>query len=336
MKAYIKGLNVCPHRRQNLLHHKCFLEKNGHEVVSDPRKSEIILIWTCGFRKDVIANSISELNRYRRKYMSEVIALGCLPDINRKLLENKFKGIIIPWKEEGRLLEEFFHTDPGSFAASSPVFCENAICQDAAEYRSRHPDADVLFADQFFKLMISQGCPYNCAFCTEKLAFPPYKSISKDALVEACRIPVGKQGQHRIILIADCLGKYGSDIGSSLPQLIKRLHSEYPQAVYALQNLHPKNYLDFYDDMIQFLKHGWIMHLNLPIQSASDKILYAMNRQYTRKGLDKVVGSLIDLNFRSFDTDIIVGFPGETKDDFMETVFFVKQYKPTYASISKY
>jgi tRNA A37 methylthiotransferase MiaB len=160
--------------------------------------------------------------------------------------------------------------------------------------------------------------------------------MREDKLVEACRIPVQHQGQHRIILIADCLGKYGSDTGSSLPQLIRRLHSEYPQTVYALQNFHPKNFLDFYEDMKQFLKDGWLAHINLPIQSASDKIISAMNRQYTRKDLDKVFGMLTNINFRTFDTHIIVGFPGETDSDFMETVNFLRKYKPAYALVSKY
>jgi len=336
MKVYIKGLNACPLRRQNLLHHKLFLEKNGHEVVPEPRDSDVILVWTCGFRKDVIENSICELNRYQTEHPGEVIALGCLPDIDRKLLEGRFKGIIVPWREEGKFFEEYFGMGASSFAASSPVFHENAICSDATEYRRFHPDADVVFADQFFKLLISQGCPYECTYCTERLAFPPYKSVSEDELVETCRIPVEQQGQHRIILIADCLGQYGIDIGSSLPQLIRHLHSEYPQTVYALQSFHPRNFLDFYEDMKQFLKDGWIVHINLPVQSASDKILSAMKRQYTKKDLDEVFGLLINMNFRAFDTHIIVGSPGETESDFMETVDFLRKYRPTYALVSKY
>ena len=335
MKVYIKGLNVCAPRRQNLLHHKNFLEKHGHEIVYDPHESDVILVWTCGYRKDVIENSITQLNRYREEYPGEIIAIGCLPDIDKELLEDKFKGIIVPWKKEGDFLEKYFHTDAGAFAAASPVFYEAAVCSDAAEYRRLHPDSDVIFADQFFKLAISQGCPYECTYCTEKLAFPPFRSVSEDELVEACRIPV-QQGQNRIMLIADCLGEYGRDIGSSLPQLIRRLRAEYPQTVYALQNFHAKNFLDFYEDYEQFLKDSWLAHINLPIQSASDRVLMAMKRQYTRKDLDKVFGLMASLNFRHFDTHIIVGFPGETDEDFVETLDFLKKYKPTYALVSKY
>ncbi len=336
MKVYIKGLNICALRRQSLLHYRCFLKSTGHEVVSNPYDSDVILVWTCGYRKDVVDNSISELKRSSREYPGEVISLGCLPDIDRKLLEGSFKGKIIPWKKEGKFLDEYFGAPAGSFDKYSPVYYENAICTDASEYRELHPEEDVIFADQFFKLLISQGCPYNCVYCTEKLAFPPYKSVSEDELVEVCRVPIEQQGQRRIILLGDCLGMYGIDTGSSLPQLIRRLRCEYPQTVYALQNYHPKNFLDFYDDMKQFIEDGWLIHINLPIQSASDRILAAMKRQYNRKDLDKVFGLMIDLNFRAFDTHIIVGFPSETESDFMETIDFLRVYKPAYALVSKY
>lgn len=336
MKVFIKGLNVCVHRRQNLLHHKVFLEKYGHDLVKNARDADVILVWGCGFREDVVENTINELDRYKKEYKGEVVALGCLPDIDRKQLQKRFDGRIVAWKKEGEFFEEYFNAPKGSFKAATPVFHENALCKDAAEYRRLHPDEDALFADEFFKLMISQGCPYECTYCTEKLAFPPVRSVSEDDLVEACRIPVEQQGQNKIILIGDCLGQYGSDINSSLPQLIRRLHSEYPQTVYALQNFHPIDFLRYYDDIKQFIKDKWLIHINLPVQSASDKILTKMKRQYNQKDLDKVFGLLQEMNFKSFDTHIIVGFPSETEKDFMETVQFLKRYTPKYALVSKY
>ncbi|MHB8130901.1 MAG: radical SAM protein [Mobilitalea sp.] len=336
MKVYIKGLNICPHRRKNLLHYKLFLEKNSHEVVPVLADSDTILVWTCGFRKDVIENSIFELLKYRDNYKGKVIAVGCLPDIDRVLLENRFKGIIVPWKKEAKFFEEYFSAPVGSFAACTPVFCENTICPDAAEYRRLNSEADAVFHDQFFKVLISEGCPLECTYCTEKLAYPPFRSVKEDDLVKACRQAVEKNGEKRIMLIADCLGRYGSDISSSLPILIRRLHSACPDTVYAFNNFHPKHFLNFYEDMKQFLSDGWIAHINLPIQSASDKIISAMNRQYTREELDKVFGLFKETNFKFFDTHIIVGFPGETDEDFMETIDFLRQYKPAYALVSKY
>ncbi len=336
MEVHIKGLNICAPRRQNLLHYKCFLERVGHTLVDDPLHAKVVLVWTCGFRDDVIGNSVNELNRSQREYPGEVIALGCLPDINRQLLQSRFDGRIVSWKTEGPFFEEYFGASPGTYDDSWPIFHENCICKDASEHRRLHPDADVIFADQFFKLIVSQGCPYNCSYCTEKLAFPAFQSQPEERLLEACRRAVQEQGQQRIMLIADCLGQYGIDIDSSLPQLIKRLKKTYPQTQYALQNFHPKNFLDFYDDMKRFIEDGWLVHINLPVQSGSDAILKAMRRQYSRSDLDLVFGLMRDLAFNDVDTHIIVGFPGESDADFEATLDLLRRYRPRYALVSKY
>ncbi len=336
MKVHIKGLNVCPLRKQNLLHYQNFLEQQGHSLDGDPTQSDVIMVWTCGFRSDVIENSISELNEYQAQYRGEVIAVGCLPDIDRKRLDQEFGGTFFPWKQQAGLLERYFGAPEGSFAKASPVLHENAVCVDAGEYRRANPDADVGFSDQFFKLLIGQGCPYDCAYCTEKLAFPPYSSVSIDDLLDACRVPVLEQGQRDIILLSDCLGRYGIDTDSSLPELIRSLHAEFPQTTYILSNLHPSDFLTFREDFREFIKAGWIKHLNLPFQSGSSRVLARMNRGYTRADLEDMFTMLRELNFERYDTHLIAGFPGETEEDFLATVDLMETYRPRYALVSKY
>jgi len=88
--------------------------------------------------------------------------------------------------------------------------------------------------------------------------------------------------------------------------------------------------------MAEFLDHKWIAHITMPIQSASNRILSAMGRGYTKEDLDKAFGLLVDMGFKAFDTHIIVGFPGETDVDFQMTIEFLKRYRPTYSLVSKY
>ncbi|NLF24110.1 MAG: radical SAM protein [Deltaproteobacteria bacterium] len=336
MKVFIKGLNVCPHRRQNLLHFQCFIKATDHELTDNPAESDVILAWTCGFRQDVIDNSISQLVELQKTYSAEVIALGCLPDIDRAQLTEKFSGRVIPWKREGPALEAYFQSQPGTYEKSCPILSEEATCVDAAKYREEHPGKDALFADQFFKLMITQGCPYRCSYCTELLAFPPFKSFPIEDLVSKCQGRVGKPGQNSMILIGDCLGQYGRDIGTSLPELIRALKKAFPTVTFALQNYHPIDLIRQFPEIKSFIQDGWIAHLNLPVQSGSDRILKAMQRQYTRADLDRLFGWLRELEFRRYDTHIIVGFPGETDECFQETVDFLRTNKPTYALVSMY
>ena len=153
MNVFIKGLNSCAMRKQNLLRYREFLEKNGHSIVERPEESDIILIWTCAFRGDVAENSLVELERYANEYDATVIAAGCLPDISPDELHARFKGRVIAWNGEAEALERVFGAVGAPFLESDPVLVEAAVCRDAADYRRVHKDADVTFHDQFSRCL---------------------------------------------------------------------------------------------------------------------------------------------------------------------------------------
>jgi len=326
-QVFIKGLNSCPMRRQKLQQYRHFLTANGHEIVDNPRNSDVILLWTCAFRGDYRDNSISEIQRYQREYGSELIVAGCLPDIAPELLKENFPGRVINWRDDEEKMK--FFGRKAELSQVPLIYTEKKLCDDASKYRKEN-DKDATFQDQFLKLVVSEGCGFKCTYCSERLAFPPFHSFPEDELVEACRRAVEETGQLEVILLADNLGAYGSDISSSLPQLIHKLKGIHPDLKLALSNLNPAYFIKYYDDMVGFLHNGDIRHLNLPIQSASASILKSMNRPYTRDDIDKSFGLLNSIGFTEFDTHIIVGFPGETEEDFEETVQFILRHRPRY------
>jgi len=323
-------------RRQNLEHYREFLTRNGHQVADCPEDSDILLVWTCAFRGDVMENSLSALEEYNRTHDAEVVAIGCMPDIAPVITQERFSGRIIPWRQEAEELERIFGPVTTRFHDLWPVLAEPAICEDAAAYRRQSPDADVTFHDQFIKLLICEGCPYECAYCTERLAFPPFRSFPPEQLEEALARVVRETGQTTAILLADCLGEYGRDIGTDLPELIQRLRCIHPRMMFALNNLHPKNSLDYLAEIETLIQSGCVRHLNLPIQSASDHVLARMNRCYTRADMERLFGMLHENRFTEFDTHLIVGFPGETEPDFDETVQFVLDYRLKYVLLSRF
>lgn len=337
MKVYVRGFNSCTTRRGNLCHYRNFLLGAGHKLTESLEDAEVVLLWTCGFRGDVLENSLRKLKEIQADHPgATVIAAGCIPDIDRRRLQESFSGLIIPWKEEARELEAFFHAPQGSFARSEGVFCEGAVCQDASAYRQLHPEADVVFHDQFFKLLISEGCPYNCTYCTEKLAFPPYRSFPSTDLVEACRLAYAKQPFPVIMFIADCLGEYGSEFGGSLQGLMAQLRAVLGPIRFALNNLHPLHLIQSFASYLEVIRNRWIEHINLPIQSASSHILELMDRQYRQQDLEELFTALREVGFTRFDTHLIVGFPGETNEDFNCTLEFMARHKPKYALISRF
>lgn len=336
MKIFIKGLNSCVMRKFELQLYRSFLIANGHEIVNSPLSSDAILLWTCGFRGDIRDNCIAEIKRYQKEFKAKLIVAGCLPDIEPELIRECFNGQVINWRDDKKKIEELFGCNKLRFQDLPYIFVEENLCDDVAKYRRENPDKDATFHDRFIKLLVSEGCNYKCSYCSERLAFPPYRSFPEDALFESCRSMVKKSACHRVILLSDSLGDYGSDIDTNLPRLMRRLKKIHHDLKFALNNLNPEGFLRFYEDMIEFLKNGDILHLNLPIQSASDKILRLMNRSYGRNDIFKVFGLLNEIGFKEFDTHIIIGFPGETEQGFQETIEFILKHKPKYVLASSF
>jgi tRNA A37 methylthiotransferase MiaB len=336
MKVFIKGLNSCAMRRGKTEQYRQYVMANGHQVVTDPAESNYAILWTCAFRADVRDNSLREIERYQREYPhTQVIAAGCLPDIDRDRLHKVLAGIEAPWRSESSVLEPIFGATP-ALASLSPAYAEEKICDDAARYRAQNPDKDVQFHDQFIKLVISEGCNYRCAYCSERLMFPGYRSFPLPELVARARSLIESQKAYNIVLLADSLGEYGKDVGTSLIDLIDALRMIDVRVRVALNNINPADIVRLFDPLFARIDSGVICHLNIPIQSASDRVLALMNRTYTKAELDRILGTCARHGFTAFDTHLIVGFPGEAQGDVEETIAFLEKHRPRYVLLSRY
>ncbi|MDP8245321.1 MAG: radical SAM protein [Candidatus Hinthialibacter antarcticus] len=335
MKVFVKGLNSCGMRRTNVQRYLNFIEANGHELVTHPDCSDVVLLWTCAFRGDFRDNSMSEIRRYLNEYSAELIVVGCLPDIDRELLVNEYPGRFIAWRSDEEPMESFFGS-ASRLRDTQIDYGEEPLCDDVEKFKKENPTKDATFVDQFIKLFVAEGCDFQCTYCAEILAFPPFRSFPVDDLKNACRKRVQKSGSTKVMLLGDCIGDYGKDIGYTLPRLIQSLREDDSRLTFGLQGFNPSNFLSFFDEMERMLRAGDIFHMQLPIQSASDSVLKNMKRTYTRDGLVKIFELLKELNYNAIDTHLLIGFPGETEEDFQKTLDFVLYYKPRYVLVSKY
>lgn len=336
MKVFVKGLNSCGMRKTNVERYQDFIRSNGHELVQDPRESDVVLLWTCAFRGDFRDNSLSEIRRYLKEYRGELIVAGCLPDIDHELLKKEFSGRVLHWKNDEAKLEEFFGSPKKKFSEVPRKMGERPLTDDIDRFRRENPGKDVSFVEQFIKLFIAEGCRFECSYCAEILAFPPYHSFPEDQIVAECKKLVAETGRYDVMLLADSVGDYGCDIGTTLPNLIRKLKAVDPKLRIALQGYNPAHFIRYFDEMKEFLEKGWIRHMQLPIQSASPKILKLMNRPYVREDLDRIFSFLNQLGFKEFDTHLIIGFPGETEEDLAETLSFILRHRPKYVLASGY
>ncbi|MBI4806792.1 MAG: radical SAM protein [Desulfovibrio sp.] len=334
MRVYIKGLNTCVMRKQKVLQYMAYITANGHMLVNSPEEADYSIIWTCSFRQDVRDNSLSEIQRYVNGYDTEVIVAGCMPDIDPEFLADGFDGKIVNWKDDALKLEAIFG-DKIKLDDMSSIFIEPKLYDDVAAYKKSNPQAEATFYDQFIKLLISEGCNYSCTYCSERLMFPKFKSFSMDSLFKKCELMVNETGFTKVALFADSLGEYGKDIGTDFPSLLRRLRKIHRELQFVLFNFNPTHFISFFDEMKELFEENSFFHLNLPIQSASDRILQLMQRPYSRIDIDRIYSFLNDIKFVEFDTHIIVGFPGETEEEFQETVNFVSRHCPKYVLLSK-
>lgn len=335
MKVAIKRFNSCVMRRQKLQQYEEVLAEAGHEVVSDHKDSDAVIIWTCAFRNDFKDACLDAVKQVRDEATGKVYAGGCMPDIDPDKLA-EIPGVeLMVWRDDREffadkfcpeeVLDEYWHAHG-----------ENRLCEDTAKFREENPTKDATFHDQFVKMVICEGCGYSCAYCSERLAFPPFRSVPPEELEAKCRELVEANPGAGVMLMADSLGQYGMDIETTFPALVRRLMAIKPDLKFAFNNLNPASVIEYYDDFEEFIAQGRIAHLNLPIQSASDSVLKNMNRAYTSEELRKVFELLRKYDMTAFDTHVIVGFPGEKDEDVQKTIDFLLEYKPQYVLASIY
>jgi len=335
MKVFVKRLASCIQRNEKIQQYRDFLLSQGHEIVKNPNESDIIIIWTCAFRTDARDNSLQYIQQMENEYQNKVIAIGCLPDIDPVNLHLSYSGKSIGWREEQKLFS-LFSSKSNNDPIDRPVYIEPPVCDDIEAYKRNNKSADLHFYDQFIKLVICEGCPYKCSYCTERLTFPKFKSFPINEIIQSSSDMIKKTSCRTFAFLGDCTGEYGNDIGSSIIQLINNICSLDDKINIALSNFNIKNYMDYFDDFNSLIGRRKIFHINLPIQSGSDRVLQQMERPYCVSDIIAVFNSFKDMDFNSFDTHIIVGFPGETDEDFNKTIELLLLFKPKYVLISAY
>lgn len=277
------------------------------------KRSDVVIINTCGFIGDAQEESIDTILEYaelrKQGKIQKLYVTGCLSQRFRKEL-----------KEEIHEVDGFYGVESVNLIAAD-ILKEEPV----QEYCSHR----VLSTPKHYAyLKISEGCNRHCAFCAIPLIRGPHVSVPMEHLLEEAR-RLAQQGVKELILIAQDLTYYGHDIDgkSHIVELVKalcdidglewiRLHYGYP--------------LGFPDELLDLMRENpKICHyIDLPLQHVSTHILKEMRRGVDREqtiGFVKNVRNHVpDIAFR---TTFIVGFPGETEEDFEELCQFIKEMR---------
>ena len=296
----------------------------GYEFTDDEAEADIIIVNTCSFIGDAKQESIDEILRlaeYKESgQLKALIACGCLSE---------------RYQEE--ILKELPELD-GVFGTGSwdKAVCvvEEALKGKKTEVfydptRDPKPNGRILTtAGGYAFLKIAEGCDKNCTYCIIPKNRGHYRSFPMEELVEEART-LTEKGVTELILVAQETTVYGKDLygKKSLPELLKKLSKIEDLKWIRLMYCYPE---EIDEELLYAMKElpKVVRYLDLPVQSASDRILKRMNRRTnSRELLNKIALIRKILPGTALRTTLISGFPGETEEDAEETLKFVKKAK---------
>jgi len=308
------------------------LRRADYEVVAEPRQADIVLVNTCSFidaAKEESVDTILELARLKQAgSLKTLVVAGCLPqryaaDLERELPE---VDLFIGTGEVPKIAEILKERRTKRVYVGLPSYL-----YDHDTPRVRATASHTAF------VKASEGCDHKCAFCIIPQLRGPLRSRSIESIV-AEAAALGRDGVKEINLIAQDLTAYGRERrdGTTLYGLLKQLESvdgiEWIRLLYAYPNFLDDALLDFIRDSRKVCKY-----LDIPLQHASRRMLMRMRRgksgSAVREAVDKLRGAIPGVVLR---TSLIVGFPGETDDDFREMLDFVEESEFDRLGVFKY
>ncbi len=300
----------------------CNLIKNGLIETNNKDEADIFIINTCAVT-EVSANKSKKLIRqYRRNYPESIIVvMGCYSQYSSELISKEIGANIVIGTSYRDKIYEFildFITNKKNIVKINESFNER-------KYEN-------LSINNYFEktrafVKIQDGCNNFCTYCL----IPYIRGISRSRNVDSIITEINdliNNGYKEIVLTGIDQGSYGTDfeIKSSFSNLLKKILETFPNLYRLRISSIEESQID--QQFLKLLKQypNIANHLHIPLQSGSKKILKAMNRKYNLDEFKETIDKIREIrNDISITTDVIVGFPGETDEDFMETSNFIKQ-----------
>ena len=296
----------------------------GHTLAESSHDSDLNLIVTCSV-KDATANKM--VHRIKESNSKPLVVAGCLPKAEQKTVE-KFaeNASLLGPNSIGKTLEVIRSTLDGKKVVE---------LQDSDIRKVGLPKIRLNPAIGIVE--IASGCMSECTFCQTKLAKGDLQSYRIGDIVRQVNTELS-DGCSEIWLTSTDNGCYGFDIDTNLPEMINSV-SDIPEKFFIRVGMMNPMYMPRISNELlkSFESNKIFKFLHIPVQSGSDKVLNDMKRGHTAKTFRDTVEKFRNKfpNF-SISTDIIVGFPTETEDDFNMTLNLLEETRPDIVNLSRY
>ncbi len=296
----------------------------GHTLAENPSDADLNVIVTCSV-KDATANKM--INRIKRLKNKPLVVAGCLPKAETVTVE-KFspKASLLGPNSIGKTLEIIDSTLKGQ----KRVELENSDISKAGLPKVRlNPAVGIV--------EIASGCMSECTFCQTKLSKGELQSFRIGDIVRQVKQEID-DGCCEVWLTSTDNGCYGFDIGTDLPSLVTATSEIEVDFMIRVGMMNPMYMPRIRDGLLgSFESPKVFKFLHIPVQSGSNKVLSEMKRGHTAEIFRKS-SELFRKKFEKFtiSTDIIVGFPTETEEDFEHTLDLIRETRPDIINLSRY
>ena len=276
------------------------LKSKGSTLVDSAEAADVVIINTCTVVGPTERRMLRRLSLFREY---DLYVTGCMPEVQREAI----------------------------FAVCTPTILPSKTIHEAYRRVRTVGGGGVAI------VQIARGCVGRCTYCLTRIARGPLKSFAVEEILSEV-LAHAHSGTPEIQITAQDVSCWGRDIGKSLPGLLKSIEDLPGRFMIRVGMMNPATVTGILDDLVDAFSSDRIFKfVHLPVQSGSDAILDRMGRGYTVADFEKIVAAFKNRYPEiTLATDIIVGFPGETKQDFSESLELIDRVRPNKVNITRY
>jgi len=331
---------ACPRRRLEAARLHRYFEMNGLEPATTIRDADLVLIHACGGFQSTEDRSLRTIRRALRekRAAARLIVTGCLTKIHREALDGDYT-ILLPEEIEaldGLIGAQVRLAEIPEAHTAGPV-CDlerEPILRSLRHVRGPTPAFAVALLREFrrrlfphprhdgsYSISVGRGCLGECAYCAIRFVDGRLRSKPPEAVITEFREGLAL-GYRDFVLVGQDTGAYGQDRGTNAVDLLEEILSIGGEFRLAIKDFNPQWLVRFREPLLCLFERaeGRIVDCQIPIQSGSDRVLQRMARPYriseVKAAIEKLQARAPEVTLR---THILVGFPGESEDDFRES-----------------
>ncbi|MBI4153735.1 tRNA (N(6)-L-threonylcarbamoyladenosine(37)-C(2))-methylthiotransferase [Candidatus Woesearchaeota archaeon] len=297
------------------------LRKAGHQIVQE--QEDIAVVNMCSVKGPSVQSALKAVKQAENK----VVVAGCIapfaipeirkigPEVSLLSTHNIHQiADVVEFMEEGSTVE-LLSKDPQSKVALPKI--------------RKNPVVSII--------PVCSGCQFNCSYCATKLVKGSLYSYPREQIVEEVKTSL-QEGCREIWLTSQDTGAYGHDKGESFPALLKEILAVQGFFKVRVGMTNPNHVYRDLKELLPLYKHEKMFKfLHMPVQSGNNRVLQAMKRPYRAEQYLKAVEQFKkEIPLLTVSTDIIVGFPTETEEEFHDTLQLIEKTKPEVVNLSKF